>query len=129
MEAVVWQFVAKKLFVFFAIERFNESNVRAAMESAVSGLQSALTRVSTVVTQLQTGRRPVAEECTASHKTAERSQSDSIHRATGRETAERDSDGDFESRPKKRYNLYICSGYSRLVVLMCKNDSKILCWD
>lgn len=88
--------------------KVNESNVRAAMESAVSGLQSALSGVSTVLTQLQTGRRPAAEE-------------NRIHRAAGRETAERlrsDSDDDFESRPKKRYV------YSRLV-LMCKNDSYV----
>ena len=32
------------------------------MESAVSGLQSALTGVSTVLTQLQTCRKPAAEE-------------------------------------------------------------------
>ena len=61
-----------------AMERSNESKVRATMESAVSGLQSALTGVSTVLTQLQTGRRPAAEE-----------------RAAGRETADRDSDDDF----------------------------------
>ena len=82
--------MAKKFFVFFAMERPNESNVRTAMESAVSGLQSALTQVSTVLTQLQMGRMPAAEEC-----------------AAGRETAERNSD-DFESRPKKMYNyIYV----------------------
>ena len=67
------------------------------MESAVSGLQSALTGVSTVLTQLQTGRRPAAEE-------------NRIHCAAGRETAElsqSDSDDDFESRAKKRYMFIV----------------------
>ena len=110
---IFWQHVARKLLAFLAMAKSSnvkESNVRAAMESAVSGLQSALTRVSTMLTQLQTGGRSAAEENrthrTAGRETAEQSRSGSIHRAAGRETAERsrsDSDDDFESRPKKRY--------------------------
>ena len=113
----------KSSFAFFAMAKssnLNESNVRAAMESAVSGLQSALTGVSTVLTQLQMGR-PAAEENrihrAAGLETAERSRSDSIHRPAGCETAERsrsDSDDNFESRPKKRYMIlkyYVGTSY------------------